>query len=420
MEKSFYRSISSLSLFLIILISLTGYSSPNEKNSKLATSGGELNFTIRTVSEGGNYAPKHVLAIWVEYESDFVKTRLLRGNSRKQYLYTWKAASNYNVVDAITGATLTSHTTHSVSWDCMDLDGNVVPDGDYTVWVEYTEKHAQGPLYSLTFTKGPDAQSMTPADETYFKDIELDFTPFVSEFTTEATEICTTEEVIFTDESVNATSWSWDFGANAEPSSANTQGPHTIFYSTPGFKTVSLTINDNLTEVKENFIEVLENPVSEFTYSGSSLTVNFLNNSTNATAYSWDFGDGNISTEENPTHIYTSAGNFIVSLNATFGNCWDTSNLEISVPLVGIAEQSQLEIIKISPNPNDGSFTVNISGQEKINKINILDMTGRKTAFSVTENESIFSIQLKERSMGIYFLQIISDNNIYSKKFIVK
>ena len=93
-----------------------------------------------------------------------------------------------NVVDAITGATLTSHTTHNVSWDCLDLDGNIVPDGEYTIWVEFTEKHAQGPLYSLNFTKGPDAQIFTPSDETYFKDIELEFTPFTAEFISNATE----------------------------------------------------------------------------------------------------------------------------------------------------------------------------------------------------------------------------------------
>ncbi len=49
--------------------------------------------------------PKHVLAIWVEDADGFVKTRKSMANQRKQYLYTWKAASNYNVVDAITGST---------------------------------------------------------------------------------------------------------------------------------------------------------------------------------------------------------------------------------------------------------------------------------------------------------------------------
>jgi len=70
-----------------------------------------------------------------------------------------------------------SYKTHTVSWDCTDVDGEIVADGNYTVWAEFTEKHAQGPLFNLTFTIGPDAQTLTPPDETYFKDIELEFTP---------------------------------------------------------------------------------------------------------------------------------------------------------------------------------------------------------------------------------------------------
>ncbi|WP_375562299.1 T9SS type A sorting domain-containing protein [Bernardetia sp. OM2101] len=49
--------------------------------------------------------------------------------------------------------------------------------------------------------------------------------------------------VTFTDLSAGATSWSWDFGAGASTATASTQGPHTISYSTPGVKTITLDIN---------------------------------------------------------------------------------------------------------------------------------------------------------------------------------
>lgn len=425
MKTKFTYSLSIISLFIIILISLTGFKNPDSLDKKIMASSGELNFTVRTVTAGGNYSPKHVFVVWIEDDNGFVKTRKLRGNARKQYLYTWKASttaagSPYNVVDAITGSTLTSHTTHTVSWDCLDLDGNIVPDGDYTVWVEFTDKHAQGPLYSLSFTKGPDAVNYTPSDETYFKDIELDFTPITAEFNSNTQEICQNEELTFTDESVNADEWNWDFGDGASPATANTPGPHNVSYTTAGLKTVSLTINESLTETKENYVEVFANPEAGFEFSGMDYTVDFTNTSMEANSYLWDFGDANTSTEQNPTHTYAGAGSYIVSLQAINAICNDDISYEVQVPMVGINEISAAEMIDINPNPNSGTFSVDISNLGDVSNYYILDMAGRKTAFNRVVSQSIISFDLENNQKGIYFLQLITDKKSYSKKFIIK
>jgi endonuclease/exonuclease/phosphatase family metal-dependent hydrolase len=44
--------------------------------------------------------------------------------------------------------------------------------------------------------------------------------------------------------------------------------------------------------------------------------VHFTNNSQRASSYSWDFGDGNSSTETNPTHSYTKSGSYTIVLTA--------------------------------------------------------------------------------------------------------
>lgn len=49
----------------------------------------------------------------------------------------------------------------------------------------------------------------------------------------------------------------------------------------------------------------------------SPCTVSFTNTSQNAASYFWDFGDGTTATSDNPTHQYTSAGTFTVTLTAT-------------------------------------------------------------------------------------------------------
>ena len=58
----------------------------------------------------------------------------------------------------------------------------------------------------------------------------------------------------------------------------------------------------------------------------------FANNSTGASNYSWDFGDGNTSTTISPSHTYTGTGNFQVILIAytSFG-CSDTVNYSVVV-----------------------------------------------------------------------------------------
>lgn len=47
------------------------------------------------------------------------------------------------------------------------------------------------------------------------------------------------------------------------------------------------------------------------------LTVNFTNNSVNATQFFWDFGDGGTSAVTNPTHTFTDTGTFLIMLIAS-------------------------------------------------------------------------------------------------------
>jgi len=70
-------------------------------------------------------------------------------------------------------------------------------------------------------------------------------------------------------------------------------------------------------------------PVADFSGSPTSgnapLTVNFTDLSTNnPTSWDWDFGDGGSSTAQNPSHEYTSAGDYTVSLTATNSAGQDT------------------------------------------------------------------------------------------------
>jgi hypothetical protein len=62
--------------------------------------------------------------------------------------------------------------------------------------------------------------------------------------------------------------------------------------------------------------------------------VYFENASSGATAYQWNFGDGNASAAENPIHAYTTAGAYTVGLNAWNDYCSDTYQMVVTVETV--------------------------------------------------------------------------------------
>ncbi|MBN1442419.1 MAG: DUF2271 domain-containing protein [Planctomycetes bacterium] len=143
---------------------------------------GTTSFRVRTLPAGQEYDPRNILAIWVESsQGQFVKTLKKMADSRESHLYTWVSVSGRDTVDAITGATLRSHETHTVTWDGRDRSGNVTPDGEYRIRVEFTAEHEQGPLTPtgspLQFTKGPQPFSSTPADQAYFRDMTISYAP---------------------------------------------------------------------------------------------------------------------------------------------------------------------------------------------------------------------------------------------------
>ncbi|MCD4736248.1 MAG: PKD domain-containing protein, partial [Bacteroidales bacterium] len=290
-------------------------------------------------------------------------------------------------------------------------------------WVEFTEKHAQGPLYSLSFVKGPDAISKNPPDQTYFKDIELVYNPVIADFEANVTNICQGESVTFTDISTGATSWSWDFGDGASPASATTQGPHTVTYNTNGPKTVSLTINELVTETKDNYITVSPAPVADFTYSADNLTVQFTNNSTNANGFVWDFGDGNISSDNNPVHTYADEGTYNVSLTANYLNCEDVTSQQVTVTLVGISNNITEQNIEIYPNPSTGLIYIRNfeKDYEDISVYNsfglqILDLEKEE----IKELSGDYQINLSKYPAGIYYVVLSNEGERIIRKLVLK
>ena len=143
-----------------------------------------LGVEFTTVSYGGRYGPRNVGAVWITNEAGkFVKTLEEWGLRRYSNLYAWRKSSGGNTVDAVTGATRSTASAHSSTWNCTDLGGGHVPTGTYFVNAEFVENNVSssgsgaGPTWKEAFIVGTAPVTLTPADDKAYIRKKIVFTP---------------------------------------------------------------------------------------------------------------------------------------------------------------------------------------------------------------------------------------------------
>jgi len=173
----------------------------------------------------------------------------------------------------------------------------------------------------------------------------------------------------------------WNFGDGDTSSIKNPT--HT--YSIPGTYNISLDVStgsgcaDSYTI--NNLIKVYAQPVASFQMSNNTVvitdaTVEFLNTTTDATTYSWDFGDGTTSADESPSHTYSDKGFFPITMIAsTEYGCVDTVK-----NLVTVVDEEIITPNIITPN-GDGKndyFVIKNLESSLANELVIYDRWGKK------------------------------------------
>lgn len=243
-------------------------------------------------------------------------------------------------------------------------DVNAACEAPLNVQFTNTSSPNTGLTYAWGFGNGPTSSAKNPSmlysspgvydiklivtnsfgcKDTMLKPGYIAIEPLVADFTSDVTSGCVGTPVNFTDLSTsNPNTWAWDFGDGT----TDTVKSPTHVYSSPGTYTVHMfaansgSCNDSIT--KTSYITISDAPTADFT--GDDLdacaaphTVNFTDASIDAVAWEWDFGDGDTSMQQNPSHTYTddTTGAFTVTLTVTSANgCTNTLSMADYVNIV--------------------------------------------------------------------------------------
>ena len=165
----------------------------------------------------------------------------------------------------------------------------------------------------------------------------------VAEFSWSPTSPTVGQSVQFTDETTGSpTFWSWSFG---DGSAMTAQNP-THAFSAAGSYTVSLhAANSTGSDSVSHTVTVADAVMAEFRWSPVSPTVGqsvlFIDESTGSpTSWAWSFGDGRVSSSRTPSHAFTAAGSYGVSLRAANGTSSDSLTHPVTVAEAVVAEFS--------------------------------------------------------------------------------
>jgi hypothetical protein len=164
--------------------------------------------------------------------------------------------------------------------------------------------------------------------------------------------------------------------------------------------------------------------------SGNPLKYQFTDQSTGPIgSHLWGFGDGQISSEANPQHTYTSTGIYTVCLLTmdADGNCTDSDCRSLYVGTTGIDHQGEIPFRKMTAMPNpvsQGEHKLLLQGMDKQDlgfqaEISIMDMHGvviKHWQAILTESNEVEMPAIP----GLYYVQVFSNRNRYGTMIAVQ
>ncbi|WP_158280635.1 PKD domain-containing protein [Pararcticibacter amylolyticus] len=226
----------------------------------------------------------------------------------------------------VTFRNTTKGESNTYIWDFGD--GSDVVRTDSKESVTHTYKSSKPRMYTTTLTVVNECGS----NEQPFV-ISISPNTIAPELLVNGNEFegCAPHKVRFINGSAGASIYTYDFGDNTPLYTTNSSDPVVHSFAKGGVFTVKMTASNGCSDTTvSKTITVYPQAVTDFaadqTTGCTSLAVNFLNRSTGAAFFKWEFGDGSVSDEASPSHTYEGRSRpYTVKLiSVTSFGCTDT------------------------------------------------------------------------------------------------
>ncbi|MBL4624603.1 MAG: PKD domain-containing protein, partial [Flavobacteriales bacterium] len=223
-------------------------------------------------------------------------------------------------------------------------------------------------------------------------------------------------QVNFTNTSTDYDSTLWNFGNGITDTSEN----QSIIFDTTGSYTICLiTYNSCGSDTScETITLSCPLPVANFSQTTNNLELSLIDNTINADSVLWNFGDGTTTSNSPITHIYNTAGSYVITLIA-YNGC-GTDTMETLITLIdgtGIQEKEPCEIELVN-DQNVIQLKPNNSCIANDYFIEIYDLSGRLIKMGKINLST--EININNFNSGVYIYQISSAENTQSGKLIIK
>ena len=216
---------------------------------------------------------------------------------------------------------------------------------------------------------------------------------------------------------VNTYLWTFEGG---NPSTSSDPNPQ-VLYTTPGIYNVQLEVTNTLGSdlvLMEDLIEIVPAVDTDFDFNINDLEVSFFTNTVNATDYQWNFGDGMMSTEENPVHNYTMAGTYEVTLAATSEFCGMAVTQSILIDFVDVDDLFKKEPIKIYPNPATDFLSIETEIDRDLG-FQVFSIEGKELISFKQSFRNILNLDISSLPLGVYILKLQDEKRFRTFRLLV-